>query len=33
MIRLTYKTRQDFLDREWSNKFTEAGFPMGDNKY
>ena len=33
MIRLTSKTRQDFLDKEWSDKFTEAGVPMGDNKY
>lgn len=33
MIRLTDKTKQDFLDMEWSNKFSEAGFPMGDNKY
>lgn len=33
MIRLTYKTRQDFLDKEWSDKFAEARFPMGDNKY
>ena len=33
MIRLTYKTRQDFLDKDWSQKFTEAGVPMGDNKY
>ena len=33
MIRLTYKTQQDFLSKNWVEKMLEANVPMKDNKY
>ena len=33
MIRLTEKTQQDFLNKEWIEKMIEANVPMKDNKY
>lgn len=33
MIRLTNKTQQDFLNKQWVEKLMEANVPMQDNKY
>lgn len=33
MIRLDFKTEQDFLNKEWIEKMIEANVPMKDNKY
>lgn len=33
MIQLTDKTRHDFLDKRWIERFKEANVPMGDNTY
>lgn len=33
MIRLNYKTQQDFLNKQWMEKMIEAKVPMEDNKY
>lgn len=33
MIELNYKTRQDFLDREWVQRLLDAGVDMNDAKY
>lgn len=33
MIRLTDKTQQDFLNKQWIEKLQEAGIEINDNKY
>lgn len=33
MLRLSDKIEQDFLNKEWIQKFVDSGVPMGDNKY
>ena len=33
MIRLTDKTQQDFLNKQWVEKLQEAGIEIKDNKY
>lgn len=33
MIRLTEKTQQDFLNKQWMSKIAEANVPITDNKY